>query len=171
MIPLFSKTYCLITSFQKKRDRQGRRKGQKLTVGLILCIIIKALTYWVLSCVRYNYVSRSLCQSSQASCVIGLIISKLQTGKQGFREVKQLTQITQLVSGKLVTWTHTHTSSNSIVSSKAKKPHTARMATNSTDNNMCWQGLEKLELSYIAGGEDVKWCSHSEKQCGSSSNS
>ena len=72
-------------------EEKGRRKGQQLTVGIILCIMIKALTYQVLSCVRCNYISHSLCQSSQASCEIGIIISKLQTGKLGYREIKQLT--------------------------------------------------------------------------------
>lgn len=35
-----------------------------------------------------------------------------------------------------------------------------RMGTiNKTDNNMCWQDVEKLEFSYIVG-RNVKWSSH-----------
>ena len=36
------------------------------------------------------------------------------------------------------------------------------------ENNMCWPNVEKLESSYIAGG-NVKWCSCFGKKLGSSS--
>lgn len=61
--------------------------------------MIKAHIYGVSRCVRHHAVSCSLYQSLQAYYEKGAIISYIQTGKLGFREIKQFTQITQFVSG------------------------------------------------------------------------